>query len=165
MRRGGRQRIEDRSGGSGASHGALVGPSPTRRPPGWLVGGRPPSGQTVDLGYELPVGGPGRFQLLGARLELLAQVHGGLLELGHLAPQLLGVIGSAEAAGAEDLLTQRLRQASGQLGDLAAEPLAVGAAVGQVGQQRLAADLGGARQEASGWAWAARVRIWARRSW
>ena len=145
MRRGGRQRIEDRSGGSGASHGALVGPSPTRRPPGWLVGGRPPSGQTVDLGYELPVGGPGRFQLLGARLELLAQVHGGLLKLGHLAPQLLGVIGSAEAAGAEDLLTQRLRQASGQ--------------------QRLAADLGGARQEASGWAWAARVRIWARRSW
>jgi hypothetical protein len=89
------------------------GRSSTRRshPLLWLVGSRPPSGQTVDLGHELPVGVPGGLQFLGALLELLAQVRRGLLQLGDLAAQRLGLVGGggAEAAGAEGLLAERVR--------------------------------------------------------
>jgi hypothetical protein len=49
------------------------------------------------------------------------------------------VVWPAEAAGAEDLLPEQLREALSELGDLAPQPLVVGLGVGEVGQQRLAA--------------------------
>jgi hypothetical protein len=98
-------------------------------------------------------------------LELLAQVCRGLLEFGDAAAELFGVAGAAEAAGAEDLLAERLRQAPGELVTwlrsrwLWARRLARSAS----SDWRLTWLVRGS--EASGWVWAARSRIWARRSW
>ena len=62
----------------------------------------------VELGHELPVGGPGRGEVVVAFFELEAQVDGLLFEVGDLLAEGVDVGGGAEPGLAPGLFAERL---------------------------------------------------------
>ena len=76
----------------------------------------------VELGHELPVGGPGRGEVLVAFLELETQVDGLLFEVGDRLAEGVDVGGDAEPGLASGLLTECLGQAFLELPDAGVEP-------------------------------------------
>ncbi len=76
----------------------------------------------VELGHELPVGGPGRGEVLVAFFELEAQVDGLLFEVGDLLAEGVDVGGGAESGLVPGLLAECLGQAFLQQPDAGGEP-------------------------------------------
>ncbi len=80
------------------------------------------SWRDVELRHELPVGGPGRGEVLVAFPELEAQVDGLLFEVGDLLAEGVDVGGGAEPGLVPGLFAECFGQAFLQLPDAGGEP-------------------------------------------
>ena len=100
-------------------------------------------GAAVEPCHQVAVGGAGCGEFVVAVLEVLAAVEELLFEFGDLEGA--GFVGAGEAGVVEDLFAEDFGQPLGELGVLVAEALVVFTEVGQVGQQRPAADAGAGR--------------------
>lgn len=115
----------------------------------------------VQLSHQVPVR-RACGEVLVALGEFGAEVEDPLLQLADPAGECFDVGGGTEPGGFPDGLSERFGQASFEPGDVRGETAVAGRAVRDVGQQRLAADLGPA--VAPGGGSAARARTTACRS-
>jgi hypothetical protein len=102
-------------------------------------------GAAVEPCHQVAVGGAGGGKFVVAVLEVLAAVEELLFEFGDSFAEGAGFVGAGEAGVVEDLFAEDFGQPLGELGVLMAEAFVVCAEVGEVGQQRPAADAGAGR--------------------